>query len=184
MGQPRHEVNVVELEELVAAASVAHDEVMPFIHRVLAREGVSIMGRSKNEDLSDILGDTDTPATTKAKGAVAMPKEKTSTKATPASKKAVIAKPTPKTNGAAAPAAKRATRSDAGGGKYYFPADSKEFQALKAKIATIKKPVSTKDLASALKTDTWKVRLVSVVLESEKRIKREKAGNVLVLKPR
>lgn len=185
---PHRDINVIELEELMAAAAVAYDEVMPLVRKVLQREGVSIMGRSKNDDLSDILGDTDTPAT-KAKGAVMKKQDKEAKSKTPAKaaapvkgKAAALAKAKPaKPTKASGNGAARGTRGE---GKFYFPADSKEFQALKSKMATLKKAVSTKDLAAALKTDTWKVRLVSVALEGEKKLKREKVGNVLMLKPR
>lgn len=146
------------------------------------------MGKKKAaDDLSDILGDADTPATTKgakmqkaaaAKAAVAASAAKHGEAAVKPAKVAA-AKPAKKA------AASARSRGAAGGGKYFFPVASKEREDLKKKVlalVTKKREISTKEAASTLGAETWQVRLVSVELEEGKQIKREKDGNAFNLK--
>lgn len=142
-----------------------------------ARPGVCSM--ASKENLDDILGggkaDKAKPSAKPAAGkpaAKAAPAKKPAAKAAPAK-----GKPAAKPKASAAKAAK-------GEGKYYFPKDSKEFTEMAKKMATVKKQISSKDLAAALKTETWKVRLVAVALEADKKIKIDRKGKIYQIGPR
>lgn len=173
------------------ACNSARDEILAVIQRALTRQKEAHVGKQQTEDLSDIFGD-EPPATKKEKG---MASKQKVNEAVAASK----AKHTPKTNGKEAPAkangkaapakaaaakAPKAAAQRGGSGKFYFPVGSKEREALKAKVAGIKKAASTKEVAKALKTETWKVRLVAVELVAVKKLKMVKDGNSFTIQPK
>lgn len=145
------------------------------IAAAFAHPGICTMAKAA-DNLDDILGGSGgkgKKAAAPAKVAKAAPAK--GGKAAPA--KAAKAK-APAKKGSSGPKAAK------GEGKYYFPKDGKEFLGLAAKIKTVKKKVSSKDLAAALKTETWKVRLVAVELEKQKAIKVDRSAKLYVIGPR
>lgn len=148
------------------------------------------MGKTK-DDLSDILGGDKQPKGKKAVQAAAVAASKAKHAAAPSGKAKPApsnkAKPAPSNKGKVndKPAKKVASdKASKGEGKYYFPADGKDFISLKDKVAKVKKPASSKELAEALKTDTWRVRLVAVALEKEKRVKIDRSNKLYMIGPR
>lgn len=103
-------------------------------------------------------------------------------------KKAAATKKAPAATGKKAPvkkAAKAAARGERGTGKYYFPVDSKERNAIKARVQqSVKGSVTTRELAEKLKLPTWKVRLCAQELEGEKKLKTKMTGSMLTVSPR
>lgn len=113
-----------------------------------------------------------------AKAAVKASAAKAQAKGTPAA----VAKVKPVAKPAKA-APKKAAKG--GEGKFHFPVGTPEREAVKKRVLAAvnkAKSISTKDLAKQLDIETFKVRLVSVELEGEKAIKREKDGNAFTLK--
>lgn len=137
----------------------------------------------KADDLSDILGDSDTPAT-KEKSMGTKEKAVAAAAALKASKDKAK-KPNGKSS-EPAPKAKAAKEKSAPreAGKYNFPVGSKEREALKAKVVKLKKAATTKEVAAQLKAETWQVRLVAVELVAEKKLKMVKSGTTFTLQPR
>jgi hypothetical protein len=147
----------------------------------------------KDDDLSDILGGSDTPATkvkgtkvgkkdAKAEAAAAAvkssaAKHKANGKDKPAKAKAAPAK------AAAKPQVDKKGGAKGGHGKFNFPADVSEAVQKKIKGA-LKEAISTKELGKKLSIPTWQIRLAAVKLEEAKALKIEKTGGMYLLKPR
>ena len=108
-----------------------------------APEGDDLLGGAKGKGKAKANGKA-TPAKANGKAATGKPAGKAAT-GKPASK-------------AAAPKEKkeRATPVSRGEGKFYM--DPEEKEALAKKIASNKKPITTKELAEKLEAPTWQVR--------------------------
>lgn len=180
----------VDADTFVRACNRVEGEVKALINRAVREltEGGRMAKKVTTDDLSDILGDS--PSTTKeksmskdakaaaAKAAVKASAAKAQAKGTPAA----VAKVKPVAKPAKA-APKKAAKG--GEGKFHFPVGTPEREAVKKRVLAAvnkAKSISTKDLAKQLDIETFKVRLVSVELEGEKAIKREKDGNAFTLK--
>lgn len=151
--------------------------------KTAAAEAEDLLGGTPASD--DLLGGS-APTTTKPKASkpAAKAATKPAAKAAKPAAKAAKAEPAAKlVKAAKAPkaVAEAVERGAKGTGKFYI--DPAELAALQKKIASQKKPASSKELADKFETETWKARTAAAALAKEGKGSLAKVGSTLVYTP-